>query len=108
MIQNLYIAPLLLDVPEPAPDIWQHNDRGDLQYAVDFLNSFGLLWERDAAAVRFLREMYTEATPFLDKLIALRQYMEDFQDHRYEPRHREIWHSLVEREQELIRNSSSS
>jgi tetratricopeptide (TPR) repeat protein len=108
MIQNLYIAPLLLDVPEPAPDIWQHNDRGDLQYAVDFLNSFGLLWERDAAAVRFLREMYTEATPFLDKLIALRQKMADFQDHRYEPRHREIWHSLVEREQELIRNSSSS
>ncbi|MBV9274810.1 MAG: hypothetical protein JO333_13005 [Verrucomicrobia bacterium] len=108
MIQNLYIAPLLLDVPEPAPDIWQHNDRGDLQYAVDFLNSFGLLWERDAAAVRFLREVYTEATPFLDKLIVLRQKMADFQDHRYEPRHRELWHSLVEREQELIRNSSSS
>jgi tetratricopeptide (TPR) repeat protein len=105
MIQNLYLAPLLLDVPEPAPDIWQHNDRGDLQYAVDFLNSFGLLWERDAAAVRFLREVYTEATPFLDRLIALRQKMAEFQDHRYEPRHREIWQSLVEREQELIKAS---
>jgi len=106
MIQNLYLAPLLLDVPEPAPDIWQHNDRGDLQYAIDFLNSFGLLWERDAAAVRFLREVYTDSMPFLENIVALRQKMAEFQDHRYEPRHREIWQNLLEQEQELIKSGS--
>ena len=104
MIQNLYLAPLLLDVPEPAPDIWQHNDRGDIQYAVDFLNSFGAIWDRDAAAVRFLREVYTEATPFLDQLIALRRKMAEFQDHRYEPKHRENWQQLIEQEQTLVRS----
>jgi len=104
MIQNLYLAPLLLDVPEPAPDIWQHNDRGDIQYAVDFLNSFGAIWDRDAAAVRFLREVYTEATPFLDQLIALRRKMAEFQDHRYEPKHRENWQQLIEQEQALVKS----
>ena len=107
MIQNLYLAPLLLDVPEPAPDIWQHNDRGDLQYAIDFLNSFGVLWERDAATVRFLREVYTDAIPFLDQLIALRRKMAEFQDHRYEPRHREIWQELVAQEQNLVRGGGT-
>ena len=104
MIQNLYLAPLLLDVPEPAPDIWQHNDRGDIQYAVDFLNSFGTIWERDAAAVRFLREVYTEATPFLEQLLALRRKMAEFQDHRYEPKHRENWQQLIEQEQALVKS----
>jgi tetratricopeptide (TPR) repeat protein len=105
MIQNLYLAPLLLDLPEPAPDIWQHNDRGDIQYAVDFLNSFGAVWERDAAAVRFLREVYTEATPFLERLVVLRRKMAEFQDHRYEPQHRENWQQLIEQEQALIKSS---
>jgi tetratricopeptide (TPR) repeat protein len=104
MIQNLYLAPLLLDVPEPAPDIWQHNDRGDIQYAADFLNSFGVIWERDAAAVRFLREVYTESGPLLERLIALRRKMADFQDHRYEPKHRENWQQLIEQEQALIKS----
>ena len=104
MIQNLYLAPLLLDVPEPSPDIWQHNDRGDIQYAVDFLNSFGGVWERDAAAVRFLREVYTDSVPFLEELIALRRKMVEFQDHRYEPHHRENWQQLIEQEQALVKS----
>lgn len=104
MIQNLYLAPLLLDVPEPAPDIWQHNDRGDIQYAADFLNSFGLIWERDAATVRFLREVYTESGRWLEQLISLRRKMADFQDHRYEPKHRENWQQLIEQEQALIKS----
>jgi len=104
MIQNLYLAPLLLDVPEPAPDIWQHNDRGDIQYAADFLNSFGLIWERDAAAVRFLREVYTDSGRWLEQLIGLRRKMADFQDHRYEPKHRENWQQLIDQEQALIKS----
>ena len=104
MIQNLYLAPLLLDVPEPAPDIWQHNDRGDIQYASDFLNSFGLIWERDAATIRFLREVYTDSGPLLNQLIALRRKRADFQDHRYEPKHREKWQELIEQEQALIKS----
>ena len=104
MIQNLYLAPLLLDVPEPAPDIWQYNDRGDIQYASDFLNSFGLIWERDAAAIRFLREVYADSGAWLEQLIGLRRKMADFQDQRYEPKHREKWQQLIDQEQALIKS----
>jgi plasmid stability protein len=100
--QNLYLAPLLLDLPEPSPEIWQHNERGDLQYAADFVNSFGVLWERDAAASRFLREVYLEEVPHLEQLIAVRQKMADFQDQRYEPKHRELWQSFLDQEKALL------
>ncbi len=102
MVQNLYLAPLLLDLPEPSPEIWQHNERGDLQYAADFVNSFGVLWERDAAAARFLREVYLEEVPHLEQLISLRQKMADFQDQRYEPKHRELWQSFLDQEKALL------
>jgi tetratricopeptide (TPR) repeat protein len=102
MVQNLYLAPLLLDLPEPSPEIWQHNERGDLQYAADFVNSFGVLWERDAAAARFLREVYLEEVPHLEQLVSLRQKMADFQDQRYEPKHRELWQSFLDQEKALL------
>jgi len=102
MIQNLYLAPLILDQPEPSPEIWQHNERGDLQYASDFTNWFSVLWERDAAAFRFLREIYEEAEPQLTELIQLRAEMAEFQDHRYEPKHRELWDQYLERERALV------
>jgi tetratricopeptide (TPR) repeat protein len=102
IVQNLYIAPLLLDLPEPSPEIWQHNERGDLQYATDFVNSFGVLWERDAAASRFLREVYLAEAPHLQQLISLRQRMADFQDQRYEPKHRELWQNFLDQEKMLL------
>ncbi len=102
MAQNLYLAPLLLDLPEPSPEIWQHNERGDLQYAADFVNSFGVLWERDAAAARFLREVYLEESPHLEQLILIRQKMADFQDQRYEPKHRELWQNFLDQEKMLL------
>jgi hypothetical protein len=102
MVHNLYLAPLLLDLPEPSPEIWQHNERGDLQYAADFVNSFGVLWERDAAAARFLREVYLEETPHWERLISLRQKMADFQDQRYEPKHRELWQGFLDQEKALL------
>ncbi len=87
MIQNLYLAPLLLDVPEPAPDIWQHNDRGDIQYAVDFLNSFGAIWDPRRCGCPVPPGRCTQKRPpFLDQLIVLRRKMAEFQDHRYEPK----------------------
>jgi tetratricopeptide (TPR) repeat protein len=102
MAQNLYLAPLLLDLPEPSPEIWQHNERGDMQYAADFVNSFGVLWERDAAAARFLREVYSEQIPSLEQLISLRQTMADFQDQRYELKHRELWQNFLDQEKALL------
>ncbi|HEY0790240.1 MAG TPA: hypothetical protein VGD78_04170 [Chthoniobacterales bacterium] len=103
MLQNFYIAPLLLDLPEPSPDLWQHNDRGDLQFALDFVDSFGGIWEQSPSATRFLRESYVGALPRLETLFALRAKMAEFQDHRYEPDHRRIWDGMMAEEQQLVK-----
>jgi tetratricopeptide (TPR) repeat protein len=102
MLHNLYIAPLLLDLPEPSPEIWQHNERGDFNYAAEFVDSFGGIWERDAAALRFLRELYVSILPHLDSLIDLRRQMAELQDHRYEPNHRKIWDQLLAEEDRIV------
>jgi len=102
MLHNLYIAPLLLDLPEPSPEIWQHNERGDFSYAADFVDSFGGIWEREPAALRFLRELYVSMLPHLDSLIDLRRQMAELQDHRYEPNHRKLWDGLLAEEERLV------
>ena len=102
MLHNLYIAPLLLDLPEPSPEIWQHNERGDFSYAAEFVDSFGGIWERDPAALRFLRELYVSILPHLDSLIDLRRQMAELQDHRYEPNHRKLWDGLLAEEDRLV------
>jgi tetratricopeptide (TPR) repeat protein len=102
MLHNLYITPLLLDLPEPSPEIWQHNERGDFSYAAEFVDSFGGIWEREPAALRFLRELYVSMLPHLDSLIDLRRQMAELQDHRYEPNHRKLWDGLLAEEERLV------
>jgi hypothetical protein len=102
MLQNLYLAPLLLDLPEPSPELLQHHQRGDYTYAIEFVDSFGVIWERDAGATRFLRELYVSLLPQLDALIDVRRQMAEIQDNRYEPEHRKIWDKLVAEEQQQI------
>lgn len=102
MVRNLYLAPLLLDLPEPPPDIWQYNERGDTNYALEFVDSFGTLWEQNAAATRFLREVYVGMLPKLEQLIELRRRMAETQDNRYDPKHKESWEGLVAEEQRLV------
>jgi tetratricopeptide (TPR) repeat protein len=102
MVRNLYLAPLLLDLPEPPPDIWQYNERGDTNYALEFVDSFGTLWEQNAAATRFLREVYVGMLPKLEQLIELRRRMAETQDNRYDPKHKESWEALVAEEQRLV------
>jgi len=102
ILQNLYIAPLLLDLPEPSPDLWQYHERGHFNYAMEFVDSFGLIWERDAAATRFLRELYISLQPHLAELTEVRRQMAELQDNRYEPKHRQIWDKLVAEEQRQI------
>jgi tetratricopeptide (TPR) repeat protein len=100
ILQNIYIVPLLLDLPEPSPDLWQYHERGDFSYAIEFVDSFGAIWERDAAAGRFLRELYAGVQPQLKALIEIRRQMADLQDNRYEPNHRAIWDELIRQEKE--------
>jgi tetratricopeptide (TPR) repeat protein len=95
MLKNLYIAPLLLDLPTPPNDLWNPNDRSDLNYAQDFIQSYATLWDRDPAAVRFVREIFSELTPLLEGIVAHRRQMNELQDQRYDRRFRERWREMT-------------
>lgn len=103
MLHNLYIAPLLLDLPEPKLNIWHPNERSEPGYAYEFFDSFASLWEKDQSTLRVLREAYDSIQPVLDSLIRLRTEVMNFQDQRYEPNHENIWEIYRSKEKELIK-----
>jgi tetratricopeptide (TPR) repeat protein len=102
MLRNPYIAPQLLDLPEPRTDIWHPSDRSEPAYADDFVDSYAGLWDRDAGALRILREAHETAAPSVGALIDLRARMAELQDQRYDPGHDAKWRALVEEEKALL------
>ena len=101
MLKNLYIAPLLLDLPTPPSEIWHPNDRAEPGYAQDFMQSYATLWDRDPAALRFLRETYAAFLPSLEKVIAHRQQMSERQDQRYDRDFKSRWKAMTELDEQL-------
>ena len=95
MLKNIYIAPLLLDLPIPPADIWHPNDRSEFNYAQDFMQSYATLWDRDPAALRFVREITTELVPIMAKIIAHRRLMNEWQDQRYDRGFKERWKTMT-------------
>lgn len=101
MVRNVYIAPLLLDAALPDPDVWHPGERAEPEYADEFFDSFAVLWDRDPASLRMLREVYHNVLPSLDPLMALRAKIADRQDQRYDPDYEATWKRLVEEERRL-------
>ena len=101
MLKNLYIAPLLLDLPTPPSEIWHPNDRSEPSYAQDFMQSYATLWDRDPAALRFLRETYATLLPRAEKVVAQRQLMSEWQDQRYEKDFKARWKEMTELDERL-------
>lgn len=102
ILKNFYIAPLLLEIPAPPEHaIWQPNDRAEIGYAREFIESYAVLWDRNPAAIRLLREAEADMAPRVADIVALRQHMFDFQDQRYEPDYKRLWQELVDRDAEL-------
>ncbi len=102
MLRNIYIAPLLLDLPEPRSDIWHPSDRSEPGYAYEFFDSYAGLWERDTAVLRILREAHQSVEADLVKLLELRSRMADFQDQRYDPQHDAHWKALLDEEKAIL------
>lgn len=101
MLKNIYIAQQLLDLPIPALELWHPNDRSDLGYAQDFMQSYAILWDRDPAALRFLRELLIELSPVMEKIISHRRLMNELQDQRYDRGFKERWKGLVAMDESL-------
>lgn len=105
MVKNLYITPLLLELPLPPTDIWHPNDRSDLGYAQDFMQSYATLWDRDPASLRFVREFYADMGRTLDPIVALRRQMSEWQDQRYARDFKERWMAMSRLNESLTGDS---
>jgi hypothetical protein len=105
MVKNLYITPLLLELPLPPSDIWHPNDRSDLGYAQDFMQSYATLWDRDPASIRFVREFYADMGQTLDRIVALRRQMSEWQDQRYARDFKERWMAMSRQNESLSGDS---
>jgi tetratricopeptide (TPR) repeat protein len=101
MLKNLYIAPLLLDLPLPPPEIWHPNDRSELSYAQDFIQSYAVLWDRDAAVLRFLAEVHDSLLEKITQIITLRRTMSEWQDQRYLQDFKAKWKEFTDLDESL-------
>lgn len=101
MLKNIYLAPMLLDLEEPTSQLWFPTDRCQPNYAAEFVDSYGALWDRDSGATRAVREVWNECKDRIAAIVRHRQQMLDFQDQRYEPGFRQAWQALVEEEERL-------
>jgi tetratricopeptide (TPR) repeat protein len=101
ILRNIYIAPMLLELPEPPRDLWFPNDRAEPNYAADFIQSYALLWDREAGALRILREVWLEIQPRIKELTRLREKMLDYQDQHYDPDFKTKFLELTNEEERL-------
>ncbi len=101
ILRNIYIAPMLLEEPEPPRGLWQPNDRAEPNYAAEFIDSYAVLWDREAGASRILRECWQELQPRIGQIVTLRERMADFQDQRYEPEYKRLWQQLLQEDEKL-------
>jgi len=102
---NIHIAPRLLAERPPPEDIYHPSERDEPNSAVEFSGSFGGLWDREAAALRVLRETHEEMGPVLGELIARRRALADLMDQRYDPDYRANWTRMVEEEEVFVKKA---
>ncbi len=101
ILRNIYIAPMLLETPEPPKNIWFPNDRAEPNYAADFIQSYAVLWDREPGALRILREVWQEMEPRIAKIVRHREFMLDLQDQRYDPGYKTKWQQYSGEEEQL-------
>lgn len=108
MFTNIYIAPRLLGERTPPEDIYHPTERDEPQSAAEFSGAFGGLWEREAAALRVLRDAYAEASGALGALVERRTSMADYMNQHYDPEYRAKWNQLVDEDERLIKEQTSA
>jgi hypothetical protein len=70
---------------------------------VEFAGAFGGLWEREASALRVLRDAHEEMRPALEELIARRRALSELMDQRYDPDYRAKWTRLLDDEEAFVK-----
>lgn len=60
LLENVYLAPLLVDAPQPSSDGWHRSNLNDPTYADEFLEIYGALWEDAADAHSVVRRLWND------------------------------------------------
>jgi len=100
---NFHIAYELLNETVYYKNLWYPDNTADDIYADEFMSSFGVLWDREAASLRLLREVLRGADSALYDLLKHREKMLDFRDQRYDPDFKKHWRTLEDRDAELAK-----
>jgi tetratricopeptide (TPR) repeat protein len=58
IVENYYIAPLLLNEQLPESHREQDSAQQDVQYAEDYLKLYGILWQKQESALKLLRTIW--------------------------------------------------
>ena len=103
MMANIYLAPRLLGERPPPEDIYHPSERDEPHSAVEFAGAFGGLWDREASALRVLRDAHEEMRPLLEELIARRRALSELMDQRYDPDYRAKWTRLLDEEEAFVK-----
>ncbi|MFM8886854.1 MAG: hypothetical protein ACKOKC_10625 [Chthoniobacterales bacterium] len=108
MFTNIYIAPRLLGERPPPEDIYHPTERDEPQSAAEFAGAFGGLWEREAQALRVLRDTYEESAAALGELVERRTRMADFMNQHYDPEYRAKWTKLLDEDERLVKEQTGA
>lgn len=106
MFTNIYIAPRLLCERTPPEDIYHPTERDEPQSAAEFAGAFGGLWEREASALRVLRDAHEEASEAIGELVERRTRMADYMNQHYDPEYRAKWNKLLDEDERLVKEQT--
>jgi len=103
IMANIYIAPRLLGERTPPEDIYHPTDRDEPQSASEFSGAFGSLWDREASAMRILRDTHEEMKQSVGELVARRTRLADFMNQHYDPEYRAKWSKMLDDDEQYVK-----
>jgi tetratricopeptide (TPR) repeat protein len=104
ILANIYIAPRLIGERTPPEDIYHPTDRDEPQSASEFSGAFGSLWDREASAMRILRDTHEEMKPAVGELVSRRTRLADFMNQHYDPDYRGKWSKMLDDDEQFVKN----
>ena len=66
------------------------------------------MWEREAQALRVLREAHEEASDALGELVERRTRMADYMNQHYDPEYRAKWNKLLDEDERLVKEQTGA
>ncbi len=111
LFQNVYLAPLLLNEPLPSTNIWHGTNLQWPDYAEEYLDLYGALWDRAPEAAEVLRRLWhdPEVKADVEHWLAMRRTMQHRREaaRSSEPGAQAAWLKLLEEQRAVEQRAPS-